>query len=73
MLLPRFNDMDEWQEWHATCNANLHLIPSYLSVLVAFVNQIVDWKMFTNDMQVHHGGAGTTATGLRAGVNAFCR
>ncbi|KAF9682756.1 hypothetical protein SADUNF_Sadunf05G0141600 [Salix dunnii] len=54
-------------EWHATCNANLHLIPSYLSILVAFVNQIVDWKMFTNDMQVHHGGAGTTATGLRAG------
>ena len=44
-----------------------------LSILVAFANQIVDRKMFTNDMQVHHGGAGTTATGLRAGVNAFCR
>jgi len=27
--------------------------------------------MFTNEMQVHHGGAGTTAMGLRAGVNAF--
>ena len=26
--------------------------------------------MFTNEMQVHHGGAGTTAMGLRAGVNA---
>ena len=40
-------------------------------ILVTFDNQIVDWKMFTNEMQVHHGGAGTTAMGLRAGVNAF--
>jgi len=39
-------------------------------ILVTFLNQIVNWKMFTNEMQVHHGGAGTTAMGLRAGVNA---
>lgn len=29
------------------------------------------WSYTTTNMQVHHGGAGTTATGLRAGVRFF--